>query len=160
MGGENGTTSTWSAARPVPDGGPGHQVARLPGEQVGDILDVIATGFRSDRVTASIGGTGTYGVSDMNVTSYLGNSVVTRGFRLSHLTGPNVDLSPTPRDFVNIDAASTVPVDLTLSKGDDNVTIDADGTADDLGQAYTVHGNGGNDTLTFRKSQATFIYWT
>ena len=164
MGGEDGTTfHVVNGPAQYQIIGQGIELPDVPGrEQVSDILDVSATGFGSDRVVANMGGTGTHGVSDLNVTSYQGNSVVDKkDFVYSHLTGLNVDLSLTPRDIVNINAASTVPVDLNLSKGDDNVTIDADYTADDLAQHFTIHGNGGNDTLTFRKSQPTkqFNVW-
>ncbi len=163
MGGEDGTTFHMiSGPAQYQIIGQGLELPDVPGrEQVSDILDVSTTGFRSDRVVANMGGTGIYGTSDLNLTSYSGASVVNSlDFVYSHLTGLNVDLSLTPRDIVNINAASTVPVDLNLSKGDDNVTIDADYTADNLVQQYTIHGNGGNDTLTFRKSQYTYVYST
>ncbi len=134
------------------------QPGDAPKERFTDVLDVSTTGFRSTLVRADLGGTAAYGVSDLKLTTFSPSGTVVDDILYSHMTSLSLDLSLTPADLVNINAASTIPVDLDLSNGDDTVNVEAGVTSDNLSQHYTIHGNGGNDTLTFRKSTATYVY--
>ena len=136
------------------------QPGDAPVEQFTDALDVSDTGFGGTLVQADLGGTGAYGVSDLKLTTYYqnGTAPAVNDILYSNMTSLALDLSLTPADLVNINAASTIPVVLNLSNGNDTVNVEAGVTSDNLSQHYTIHGNGGNDTLTFRKSTATYVY--
>ena len=122
-----------------------------------DILAVLPVSS-SSYTQASIGGTGLYGLSEVQILNMNGSVIATSGAILySNLSGVSVDMSATNRSVINISAATSIPVDLNLSSGDDQVTIETRATTTDLSQEYTIHGNGGIDTVTFRKTTPTYL---
>ena len=107
---------------------------------------------------ANIGGTGPYGLSQVQILNFNGSVIATSmAILYANLSGVSIDMSSTNRSVINISAATSIPVDLNLSAGDDQVTIETGAATTDLAQEYTVHGNGGFDTVTFRKTAATYV---